>query len=132
MARLQLRTGSLATSNRVSAATTRILKNGDRRLACEIERWWPNIQKIELERPRNVWLTLSNVALILVNGKHPLETGLRGWRLRIRTRKRRFGGQLRQGIVSRNGPRRILCETQMFWGFARTVAHAKSTTLWRK
>jgi hypothetical protein len=80
-------TQSHATPNRVSATRKRILKIGDKRLAREIERWWPNIQKIELQRPRNVSLTLGNVALILMNGKHPLETGLVGWGAWIRTRE---------------------------------------------
>jgi hypothetical protein len=37
-----------------------------------------------------------------------------------------------KGIVSRNRSRRILCETPMFRGLARTVAPPQSTELWRK
>ena len=89
-ARLPIPNRSHAMSNRVSAARRRILKIGDRRLACEIERWWLKIRKIELQRPRNVSLTRGNVGRILVSGKHPLETRLAGWAARIRTQKWRI------------------------------------------
>src|ERR1700733_10607915 len=74
-----------ATSNRVSAVRKRILKIGDRRLPRGIERWWPNIREIELQRPRYFALIARNVARIYVSGKLPLETRLTGWGARIRT-----------------------------------------------
>lgn len=86
----QHRTRSHAASNRVSAAGTRILKIGERRLLREIESWWPKIREIERLRRRHIKLTARNVARILVNGKHPLETGLAGCPRRIRTRRCRI------------------------------------------
>ena len=55
---------SHATSNRVSNATTRILKIGDQRLARKTGRLRPKIQKITPQRLRDVSLTLGNVARI--------------------------------------------------------------------
>ena len=55
---------SHSASNRPSVHHTRILKIGDQRLAREIGRMSPKIQKIAPQRFRNVSLTRGNVAPI--------------------------------------------------------------------
>jgi hypothetical protein len=50
---------SHANSNRVSGVTTRILKIGDQRLACEFDRFWAKLSKIAPQRLRDVSLTNS-------------------------------------------------------------------------
>jgi hypothetical protein len=63
----------------------RILKIGDQRLAWEIGRMSPEIQKIAPQRFRIVSLTRGNVAPIFASRTSPAETGLVGWGARTRT-----------------------------------------------
>jgi hypothetical protein len=58
---------------------------GDQRLAREIGRMSPKIQKIAHQRFRNVSLTRGNVAPIFANRTSPTETGLVGWGGKTRT-----------------------------------------------
>jgi hypothetical protein len=76
-----------AHSNRVSGVRTRKLQIGDQRLAREIGWLRAKIQKYIPRRPRDLSLTLGNVARISANRTSLTETGLAGWACKIRTQK---------------------------------------------
>ena len=99
-------------SNRISANTTRRLKTGGQRLAREIGRLRPKIQKITPQRLRDVSLTLGNVAPILSNRISLTEIGLAGWGARIRTWEWRNQNPLDYPTIStriwKNRPKRAL------------------------
>jgi hypothetical protein len=73
-----------AHSNRVSGVRTRKLQIGDQRLAREIGWLRAKIQKNLPRRPRDLALTLGNVARISANRTSLTETGLAGWACKTR------------------------------------------------
>src|SRR5215472_14745845 len=107
---------SLEMSNPVSDAATWILKTADQRLTDKIGRLPPTIQRITLQRLRNVSLTPGKSHIIRQHRTERTETRLVGWGGRTRTSEWRNQNPLpyhlatphfRAACLRRNGARTI-------------------------